>query len=401
MAKGLTAIGIKNASDGSHIDGKGLMLVKTGGTARWIFRYSFLKRRRDMGLGQWPTVGLAEARKLRDEWALVLAKGKDPLDTRNEQKRAAQENQNRYDPTFDELTTLVFEAIKQKLRGDGTRGRWLSPLATHVMPKIGNRKISELDRFAIADTLKPIWRTKHPTAVKAWQRMRIVLREGKLMGFECDAFEADAAQRILGDVRHEVKSIAATPWQDIPDVYAKLGKGAVADCLRFMILTLVRSDGCRGARVEEFEDDIWTVPADRIKGTENSVRDFRVPLPVEAVELIEKIKPFAQNGFLFSAAKGAPVTSTGLEKKLNKMGEAGRPHGFRTSFRTWVQDTEACSWDVSETILGHVIGNKVERTYARSDLLERRRKAMQAWANFVTGKTNNVISIDSLKAKGK
>jgi integrase len=75
------------------------------------------------------------------------------------------------------------------------------------------------------------------------------------------------------------------------------------------------------------------------------------------------------------------------------MGEQGRPHGFRTSFRTWVQDTDACAYDVAETILAHSIGGKVERSYARSDLLDRRRVAMAAWSAHVTGEASNVVKV--------
>lgn len=401
MAKQLTAVAVKNAGDGTLRDGGGLMLIKTGETGKWIYRYSHLKRRREMGLGQWPTISLADARRARDEWAVTLAQGKDPIAERNAEKRQAMEAQAKKDPTFAELTETVFEAMKATLRGDGTRGRWMSPLVKHILPQIGQRPVSEIDRFLIAEALKPIWKGKHPTAIKAWQRIRIVLREGKLMGYDCDPFNADAAQRILGEVRHVTVSIESTPWEKIPDLYARLGTGPVADCLRFMILTLVRMDGCAGARIEEFSDDVWTVPADRVKGTEKRVRDFRVPLSAEAQALVERIKPYAENGYLFATWRGRPATSTGLEKRLNALDEPGRPHGFRTSFRTWVQDTEACSWDVSETVLGHVVGNKVERTYARSDLLERRRPVMEAWARHVTGAATNVVQIGPRRANGE
>ena len=121
-----------------------------------------------------------------------------------------------------------------------------------------------------------------------------------------------------------------------------------------------------------------------MKGRVGSVSDFRVPLSPEAVQLVEERKAFGGE-YLFSARPGRPITDVSLEKRLTTIGEAGRPHGFRTSFRTWVQDTDACSYEVAETILAHTIGGRVERSYARSDLLERRRPVMERWGQFIMG----------------
>lgn len=383
--KTLTQIQIKKAPDGPLYDGGGLMLQKRGESGKWIYRYSRLGRRREMGLGQWPTVTLAAARQARDEWAVELAKGNDPISVRIAQRAAEAADRDKDDPTMDRMTTLVFEARKAKLRGEGVRGRWRSPLDQHVLPKLGRIRGSELRATDIAEALRPIWRTKHPTAKKALERIRVVQAEGRLMGFPVDPFTADQAKQILGDVLHRARPTPSTPWRDIPDLYQRLPDSPVGDCLRFMILTLVRMHGCVGARTEEIDGDVWTVPADRVKGREGRVDDFRVPLSAEAQRIAQRAMSYAENGFLFPGWTKRPVSSTALEKCLNTMKEAGRPHGFRASFRTWVQDTDACGWDVSETVLGHAIGNKVERSYARSDLLDRRRIVMDAWAAHVTG----------------
>lgn len=151
-----------------------------------------------------------------------------------------------------------------------------------------------------------------------------------------------------------------------------------------MILTLVRLNGCTGARFEEFSADIWTVPAERVKGTVGKVSDFRVPLSKAASALVTDQSNFFDD-FLFPGTSGKPITDRALELCLDSLGESGRPHGFRSSFRSWVQETEACSWEIAETILDHRIGNTVERSYARSDILDRRRPVMEAWAAHVIG----------------
>jgi len=389
----LSAVGIKKAGPGRYGDGGGLELHKSETGGKWIWRYSFGGKRRQMGLGSYPAIGLADARKERDRWNYELQRGRDPITERAAQKAAVLEELNRDDPTLADLTLDVLEAKKAGLRKEGKAGRWISPLETHVFPKIGNRPISTIKPADVKAALAPIWRTKHPTAEKAIQRLHIVFRNGKLMGFECDPFTIEAAKHMLGEVNHKTAPIPATPWQDTPDLYQRLeGRGRVARCLQFMMLTLVRASGCRLARFEEFDGNVWTIPADRIKGKEGQAQDFRVPLSAAAMEIIEHRRMIADD-FVFLGYRDNPITDSSLSKHMREMGEEGRPHGFRTSFRTWVQDNDVCSYDVAETILGHSVGNKVERSYARSDLLERRAPVMEAWAQHVTGAGAGVVRL--------
>jgi len=389
----LSAVGIKKAGPGKYYDGGGLELHKTEAGGKWIWRYSISGRRREMGLGSYPSTSLADARKERDRWDQVLSRGNDPIAERQAARAAAIAEMERDDPTLQDLASVVLEAKKDTLRSGGTSGRWLSPLKIHVFPKLGRKPISTIHRNDIHGVLKPIWRTKHPTAQKAIQRLSIIFRQGKLMGYDCDPFTIEAAKHMLGEVVHEAEPIPATPWQDIPTLYKRLdGRGPVAACLQFMILTVVRSAGCRGVRFSEIEDDVWTVPADRMKGNVGKVKDFRVPLSAEAMKIVERQSEFGGE-FLFSFKGKKPITDVALSKHLNLIKEPGRAHGFRTSFRTWVQDTEATDWDVSETVLAHTIGGKVERSYARSDLLDRRRIVMNKWAEFVTGVSAEVVKL--------
>lgn len=398
MTGNLTALQIKRASDGKIEAGGGLQLRKKGQTGQWVFRYSHLGRRREMGLGPWPIVSLADARKLRDEWAAELAAGRDPITSRNERRAAEIAERDKHDPTFAELAEIVFEARKAGLRADGERGRWMSPIRMHMIPKIGKKRVSQLGRIEVSEALRPIWRKMPPTANKAFQRTKLIFREGRFMGFACDPLEVDAAARILGEVRHFPVPITSTRWQDLPALYARLGNATSDDCLRLLILTCVRADAAKGARRSEISNGIWTIPKDRVKGAEGRVQDFRVPLSEAAQRVIEG-RGEPDDDLMFTARRGRPISTNALEKRLNEMGEAGRPHGFRTTFRTWVQDTDACSWEVAETVLGHQIGNRIERSYARSDLLERRRIVMEAWSAHVTGAAKNVVQIVARRAQ--
>lgn len=393
MRNKLTAVAVRKAADGKLFDGGGLTLIKKGASGKWVFRYSHLKKRREMGLGTWPDLSLAEARDERDKWANVLAGGNDPISVRDSEKARLVEERDRTDPTFAEAVDMVFEARKEGLRGEGKRGRWRSPLDQHIIPKIGRKRMSQITQIDIRDALKPIWRTKHPTAEKAIQRTRIVFRAIRKSGFECDPFMVDAAEHLLGEVRHKTQHIAATDWRDVPALWKKLDpKLSAGLCLRWMLLTLVRFDGCRAASVSEIVDGVWTVPEDRIKGKEGKVSDFRVPLSGAALSIVEDAQNIGHE-LLFPGHRGKPITSRGVEVYLDRIGEPGRPHGFRTAFRTWVQDNDVCSYEVAETILGHKIGSTVERSYARSDMLERRQPIMEAWANYVTNGAQNVVKL--------
>ena len=376
---------IQKAPDGKLQDGRGLLLVKKGTTGKWVYRYSLHSKRREMGLGLWPVVTLAEARKQRDHWATVLSSGKDPIAVREAQIESQKAEAERRDPTFAELTDLVFEARKATLRGDGTRGRWRSPIDLYMIPAIGKKPGSQITQRDLVDALRPIWKSKPPTAVKAVNRTRIILRSAKRMGFPTDPDIIETAQEILGVVHHQVQHMASVHWQDIPALYARLPKAIGGDCNRWIILTCVRMEAARGARVSEidFETATWTVPADRVKGQKGKVSDFRVPLSSPLIDMALQRREMGIDFIFPGVREKSAISNAAVEKTLRTMDAPGTPHGFRTSFRTWVQETEACGYEVAEMVLGHRIGGIVERTYARSDLLEQRRTVMKNWAGYV------------------
>ncbi len=391
----LTAVQIKAAPPGKLQDGGGLILDKTATGGKWIYRYRFAGQRREMGLGSFPGVSLADARKARDRWAATLADGKDPITERKRMLADEKAALDRKDPTLTEITATVFDAIKGKLRGEGTRGRWRSPLDTHVLPKIGKRRLSDIHQTDIHDALKPIWTAKNATAEKAIQRLGIIFRNARLMGYDCDPFTVDAARYMLGEVIRQPVGIAHTHWRDVPALFQRLDAGSASHlCLRMIMLTAARSDSVRGMRFSEIEGDVWTVPADRMKGRAGKVQPFRVPLSPAAMAVVQECIRIAQDDYLFPSYRlGSCISQTAILKALNVAGEAGRPHGFRSSFREWVQDTNACSYDVAETVLAHRVGNVVERTYARSDLLDQRRIVMCKWADHVTGEAAKVVRL--------
>lgn len=390
----LKALEVKKG-DGKLFDGAGLYLQKRSvESGRWVYRYKHQGRSREMGLGPFPTISLADARKERDRWEIFLKAGEDPMIARDRKRDEARAEISKQDPTFEEAANTTFDAKKAGLRDDGNAGRWMSPLRLYMIPAIGERRMSQLHQSDIHAALSPIWKSKHPTAEKAIQRTRLVFEHMRFSGVSCDPFIVDMARHMLGEVRHEVVKTPAADWQDIPRIFQALNSANTSHlCLRFNILTLVRSAGVRGARFDEIQDDVWTVPKERMKGTVATAADFRVPLSDAALEVLANAEKWRRSDYLFPGRQSGGISDVAVAKALRLVAPGCAPHGMRTSFRTWIQDTDAANYDVAETALAHVIGGKVERAYARSDLLDRRRILMQSWANFVTGAATSVVPL--------
>lgn len=387
----LSAQFVKTAPVGKHCDGGGLWLVKRDdGGAQWVQRVTVHGRRREMGLGGFPALSLADARKLGERWRKVAAEGRDPVKERQAEERAAR----REDITLAILTVDAFEARKAELKGDGTAGRWLSPLTLHVLPKLGKVPVTDLDQRDIRDTLAPIWHTKADTARKAMNRLSIVLRHAAALGLDVDLQATDKAKALLGKSRHKPKNIPAMYWRDVPDFYASLEEPTLAHlALRLLILTGVRSGPLRNLRLDQIDGDVWTVPAEAMKGRKGATTDFRVPLSDEALRVIELARPHARNGFLFPNTRQGVISDMTLSRHMERRGLEARPHGFRTSLRTWLAEATDAPHEVAEAMLAHVVDGGVVRAYRRTDFLEQRAKLADRWADFVTGGDAQVVRL--------
>ncbi|MTI03692.1 site-specific integrase [Roseibium sp. RKSG952] len=383
----LSASKAKNAEVGTLYDGGGLQLEKTSrSSGKWIYRYSRLSRRRDMGLGPYPSISLADARVARDHWESVKNNGCDPIDVREEELAQQKIEQNAYDPIFEDAVLSCLKHNAAKLKKGGVAGKWRSPLDTHVIPKLGKRRVSSLKTHDIKRVLEPIWKNHKPTADKVVQRTKMVLNYCLDQDAKVDPLIVNKAVGRLPIVNHKTENIESTPWQDVPALYRRLNKFTSSNlALRLVILTVQRADSVCGARFDEIEGDVWTVPAERMKSNESQAEDFRVPLSAEAMLVVEECRKRRKNGFLFPGHRSKPIHGNSLLKALNELEEPGRPHGFRSSFKDWQRETHPGLESISETCLAHKVGNKTERSYQRSDLLEPRRSLKAKWAEFILG----------------
>lgn len=385
----LSASTVKAAPPGKHSDGGGLWLYRReDGGAQWVLRYTIHGRRHEMGLGRFPDVSLKEAREGAEEWRAVVRQGKDAIKERERRKRVAERNAH----ILRDIALDAFESRKADLKDDGLAGRWFSPLELHILPKLGLMPVSELDQRDIRDTLAPIWHTKAETARKAMNRLGICLRHAAALGLDVDIQATDKARALLGKQRHVAQHVPALPWQEVPVFYQSLSDGTLSElALRLLILTAVRSYPLRHIREDQIDDDIWTIPAEAMKGRVGAVSDFRVPLSTEAQVVIQEARKFARDGYLFPGLRKGVISDMTMSKFMDRRGMKERPHGFRSSFRDWTAEAINTPRDVAETALGHVSGNSVERAYRRTDFLEQRRVLMERWGQYAASSSSSVV----------
>lgn len=379
---------------GRHGDGNGLYLVvKPKGSRSWIVRLTISGQknkeggplRTDLGLGGTSLLTLNEAREKALEYRRMASRGLNP-------RHSAVKDI----PTFIEIAQQVHIERKPTWRSKKHGENWLRSIELYAFPKIGNMPVSEIGQPEILTVLSPIWTEKHETAKRLAQRMKTVLDVAKSKGFrigENPITEIQSAH-VLPRVNTKVKHHAAMKWQDVPAFYADLqNRDAMsAKALMFTCLTGLRTSEVLGAKWDEFDFDsmAWTCPAVRMK---NDV-EHRVPLTDEMIVIIEPLKTMKSDYVFEGQKRHNPLSSHAMLMLLRRMGVEGvTVHGFRSTFRDWASEVANAPREVAEMSLAHKVGSDVERAYARSDLLERRRVLMDRWSGFVAGDEAKVVRI--------
>ena len=409
-------------------DGGGLLLeVKPTGAKVWMVRLVVDGRRRDMGLGGYPTVTLAEARAAALEARRKARRGIDPIAQRRievEARRAAEAERSR---TFQAVTEQCIQAMAPGWKNDKTAKLWRESLGTWVFPHIGTMPVAEVDRAAVMRAVQPVWTSRPATGKKVLQRVAAVCRYAAANGWRPNDNPADVRMlRHAGlPARAGGRKQPSLSWARVPAFMGALdhmpGLGAVA--LRLAILTALRSGEVRQARRSWLGFDgtpTLTVPGEVMKGKKTGdMTPHRVPLAPAAVETLlrayaaangttatadtlPKLASLAGDALIFpSSTRRTPISDMTLSAAIRRMnadrpegapapwrdpdGRDAVPHGFRASFSTWVDDTRPAEREAAEKALAHEVGNKVSAAYRRSDLFDRRIGLMAAWADHCVG----------------
>lgn len=399
----LSARKAKTAGPGNHEDGGGLRLVvsATGGR-KWVLRFTLGGKRREMGLGSYPTVGLAKARQEAAKRREQIAEGMDPIRER-EAERAAEKVAAEGVPTF---TRVAAQFIRAHRRGWSNRKharQWVSTLKTYARPIVGETPVDQITTEDLLAILKPIWQTRTETAKRVQGRIENVLDYAAAMKWR-DPINPARWRGHLNRLLPSPSKVStpkhhpAMPYTAVPAFMAELRKDASQSsaALQLLILTATRTSETLHACWHEFDlkGAIWTIPPERMK----SKREHRVPLSDAALVILASVPRIDESPHLFPGMRpGRPMSNMAMlvlmrAKGYGTNGERGHyvPHGFRSTFRDWAEETTAFPFRVCEAALAHVVGDKTVAAYQRGDLFEKRRKLMDAWSAYL-GNQGHVI----------
>jgi integrase len=354
MAK-LTDRAIKAAGPGRHGDGGGLFLeVSAGGSKTWLLRFQLAGKRRDMGLGSYPEIGLANARALAAEARGMIARSIDPVDARRAARRAAKPI-----PLFREVAADVIAEEQSKSSNANVRRQWAHRLGEAYCKPLLNRPVNEITATDISRLLKPHWRRVPEASRKllialrrVFEVARIRLRDEHNIEFANPALWDDL--RAIGFEPPRKLSRGrqpSLPYARMPEFMTALREqtGVAAMMLEFVALTCVRSGAARLARWDEFDLDqsIWTIPLSSLKDRHHRDEPFKVPLSCRAVEILREMLKLRQEGsdIVFPAPRGGQFTDMAMAAVIRRMnaltmrwidpadGRPITPHGFRSTFR--------------------------------------------------------------------
>ena len=371
----LNQMAARSLGPGKHADGQGLWLIKRDKVlGKWILRLVVSGKRREMGLGRWPDVSIAEARERAATARRQLRDGADPIFERKKIRRSAKPL------TLAEAINGCFEAKKAELKRDGDAGKWMSPLKVHIVPKLGSYPVEEINQHTLLEVLQPIWHDKSAIARKALNRVNLTLKHAAALGLNVDLQAIMKVQALLGKQRHTVEHIPSIPYKDVPVFYQwlKTQPGVSALALRFLILSVARTSEVRFATFDEINGDVWVLAPNRTK----SSREHRVPLTDEALEVVAAARKLSPNDYLFPSVKGKPLSDAAMALLMKREGYRARPHGFRSSFRTWAEEQTNAPFEVKEAVLGHLVDAGVVGAYQRSDRLALRQLLIVEWCNY-------------------
>lgn len=384
----------------SGVTGLWLHPGSQAGRGKWVLRYvsPVNGKRRDMGLGSFPSTGVARAVEKALSAREQIQDGLDPILIRDALREI---------PTFEQAAREQWEVLAPGFKNDKHRQQWLSSLEQHVFPKIGHIRVDRLAAEQFAQALNPIWLKIPETARRVKMRCSNVMaaaRARKLIASNPIDDLAPLLPQTKKDPQTE-RHHPAMPWQTVPEFVSEhlstepvMGARAA---LLFAILTATRSAEVRLATWAEvdLQARLWTIPKERMKAE----REHRVPLSDRAVMLLESLRAIhggddrPSDELLFPAIRGGQLSDMALTSLLRKAhaasdttGRIATAHGFRSSFRNWCAD-HGVSTELAERALAHTIGNKVQAAYERTDRLNARVQLMQAWADHVTGRADERV----------
>lgn len=385
----------------------GLMLqITPNGGRTWLLRVTVGGKRREIGLGGFPDASLAQARERAREAKDQIRRGIDPVEERKA-AQAALVSARRRGLTFAEATDKCLAAKLEAFKNSKHRQQWRNTLQTYAMSELGQMPVDQITVQDVLRVLEPIWQSKTETASRLRGRIETVLSWATVAGHRI----GDNPARWGGNLKELLPAASkiakqtnqpAVKIEDAPRWFAAIRQrdGMGARALEFAALTATRSQEVRGAAWEEIdlEAGLWVIPAARMK----MEREHRVPLIPQAVALLASLPRMQDNPLTFPAPRGGEMSDMTLSAAMKRLHVAdvsaggtgfvdrvskrpAVPHGLRSTFRDWVAERTHFPGDMAEVALAHKVGNAVEASYRRGDMVEKRRAMMASWADYLSG----------------
>ena len=378
------------AKQGRHSDGGGLYLSigPTGGKS-WTFVWVKDGRKREMGLGAYPAVSLAQARGKAAECRASVAEGRDPIAERDREQ----------EPTFGAVAEMTIVSMTPGWKNAKTAREWRYTFATYTKA-ITHKRVSQIETGDVLAVLKPLWQARPALGSRVRARIETVIDYAKARGWRPGSenparWRGHLANLLSKKPKFSARHHAAMPYGEVPAFVERLRqRGAMTGrCLEFLILTAVRSGEARGARWSEIDipNAVWTIPAARMKAG----KEHRVPLSRRAMQIVTEMATIRSGDHVFPGLSRSDrgLSDAAFAMLLRRMRLAGEitAHGFRSAFRDWCGDMTEHPREIAEAALAHRAGDATEIAYRRSDALERRRRVMQDWSDYI----GNLVNYDT------
>lgn len=367
-------------------DGDGLfMVVKTTGKKLWRFRYQrpATKQRTMMGLGAFPALSLADARRLRADYLSLLANGIDP---QTHAEQVTEQQQIALDSIFSTVAANWFTLKQASVTPDYAKDIWRS-LEKDVFPAIGEIPVQEIKARKLVEALEPI---KARGALETVRRLVQRINEIMIYAVNTGLIDANPASGVgMAFEKPKKQNMPTLRPEELPKLMRSLMMSNLSvptRCLiEWQLLTLVRPSEASGTRWAEIDLNakLWTIPAERMKAK----REHIVPLSPQALDILEVMKPISmQRDYVFPSRNDPkqPMNSQTANAALKRIGYGGKlvAHGLRSIASTILNENNFNA-DIIEMALAHVHKNEVRRAYNRATYLNQRFDLLRWWGREI------------------
>ncbi len=408
MAIKLTQVAINSflKSDKKKISDEmvsGLQLQKMSKKVVWRFRYKFGNKDTTIKIGDYPDISLKTAREVARSYKELLARGIEPLEYKRQREEEIRREQNK--KTFEKIAFEFLELVKGKVSEKRYKSNYLRAFNYYILPQIGYKKIDEIKRDDIIKVVKNVKKINLPNATnkgnKTYTAKEVYsyLKKSLDYALNLGLIEYNVAYGIDLDLileKHKKVNMKAVVDKDkIRDIFKKIldfekENELGSKLMQFQALTALRNSGLYRMKWEyiDWDKKLVVYPPNTYKGNKDK---YILPLTDTLIEIIKFFKMiYYKSDYVFRESNVREETlSNRLKDYYIKLGiKEHTRHGWRSAFKTILTEMKVGSFESIEKQLGHRIGNEVNMSYFRSDMIDERREILKFWEDFLYNRVN-------------